>query len=343
MNPLRFGIVGCGMIADVIVPLLAQVAETAVVAVAGRGAEEAGAFADRHRVPVALGDWRDLVQRADVDAVYVATPTGVREEIAVAAAHAGKHVLAEKPFASLESLQRIQQATAVNGVLFMDATHFVHNPRTHQIKATMDETIGPVQALRCSFFVPSEDRGNIRFDPHQEPMGVVGDLAWYCLRCVTEYLRPQVPLITLAGHVVRDVATGAAARGAGLLVFADGRSATFDVGYDCGTLLTDLDLIGTRGMLQLDDYVMDRKFGFTTTHPEVVVGYHWRQGMRSRSTGHRFVETDSTEAQTVRMIRDFVALTANPTCQAARDGARATQQTQALLDAFWLHVTQRQP
>ena len=35
----------------------------------------------------------------------------------------------------------------------------------------------------------SADRDNIRFDPTQEPMTALGDMAWYSMRAVVEYLR----------------------------------------------------------------------------------------------------------------------------------------------------------
>ncbi|GGE31463.1 oxidoreductase [Pullulanibacillus camelliae] len=42
-------------------------------------------------------DWRQVIERADIDIVIVATPTASHMEIAVTAVKAGKHVLCEKP------------------------------------------------------------------------------------------------------------------------------------------------------------------------------------------------------------------------------------------------------
>ena len=45
------------------------------------------------------GDYRALIERADIDAIAVTSPDFVHEEHAVAALEAGKHVFCEKPLA----------------------------------------------------------------------------------------------------------------------------------------------------------------------------------------------------------------------------------------------------
>ena len=100
---LRLGIIGCGRVAEERhVPALRQVQEVRVTAVADTDRARAdsiarqlgGAHVD------ACADYRALLDRKDVDAVAVLTPTPSHAEMVLAALAAGKHVLVEKPLAA---------------------------------------------------------------------------------------------------------------------------------------------------------------------------------------------------------------------------------------------------
>ena len=71
------------------------------------------------------GDYRDLLDAPDVDAVDVCTTENTHARIAVDAAERGKHVLVEKPIATtLEDADRMIAAAEANGVKLMVAhTH----------------------------------------------------------------------------------------------------------------------------------------------------------------------------------------------------------------------------
>ena len=47
--------------------------------------------------PKTYTDWRQIVDRKDIDAVYIATPPYLHSEMAVAALKSGKNVYCEKP------------------------------------------------------------------------------------------------------------------------------------------------------------------------------------------------------------------------------------------------------
>ena len=66
-------------------------------AVCGRDAEKAKAFAEKWGYESVETDWRKLIERKDIDAIDICTPNNTHDEIAIAAAKAGKMILCEKP------------------------------------------------------------------------------------------------------------------------------------------------------------------------------------------------------------------------------------------------------
>ena len=204
VKTIRWGIVGTGGIANSMADMIKRAAASEIAAVSSRRMETAKEFATEHDVPKAFDSWQEMIDSDVVDAIYVATPTSVREEICLAAARGRKHVLGEKPFASLPSVQRITKACRDNGVAFMDGTHFVHHPRTLDIKRNREERLGFVWSVASAFQFNLSDRGNIRYNPELEPMGAIGDAGWYNMRAAVEYLPPDVSLGTVSARLRRD-------------------------------------------------------------------------------------------------------------------------------------------
>jgi UDP-N-acetyl-2-amino-2-deoxyglucuronate dehydrogenase len=94
---IGFGIIGVGMIADYHAQAIADTKGGKLVGVCTRNAENARAFAQKHRVPFATTSVDELVARPDIQVVCVTTPSGAHLDPALAAVRAGKHVVVEKP------------------------------------------------------------------------------------------------------------------------------------------------------------------------------------------------------------------------------------------------------
>ena len=100
MDTLRVGIIGVGWGALVQAPAFQAVQGFELVALCARRQATVSAAAEQLGVATTCTDWRELVDRDDVDLVSVATPVETHHEITLAALRAGKHVLCEKPLAS---------------------------------------------------------------------------------------------------------------------------------------------------------------------------------------------------------------------------------------------------
>ena len=255
MPHIGIGIVGTGMIAGFVAAAITKSASARLAAVSSRRIENARKFASERPRAAAVQGIDSLLARPDVDAVYIATPTAAKEEIGLAAIAAGKHLLIDKPFVNHASVVRMTQAAAAKVVVFMDATHFVHHPRTEAIRKASAAKIGSPRSLLTTFYFPFTDRNNIRLDPKQEPMTALGDMAWYSMRAVVEYLRPEGPITKVAVALERDLTSNAIVLASGLIAFESGQVSTFDVGYTDGTIVMDLQLLGEEGPgIGMDDF-----------------------------------------------------------------------------------------
>ena len=322
-RPIRWGIVGTGGIANGMANMIKLADNAELAAVASRKIETAKEFATKHGVPHAFGSWAEMISSDTIDGVYVATPTAVREEVSLLAASKGKHVLGEKPFANLASLRRITAACRKHGVGFMDGTHFVHHPRTAQIKATLREKIGSPWTIDSAFQFLLTNADNIRLDPTLEPYGAIGDAGWYNMRAAVEYTAPGVKLVGVDSFVRRDKAKKAVVSGSGVMAYSDGSTHTWNCGFESGAANMDLRLAGPNGQLSLPDFVITQGDG----------EYEFRKGGFGPGATVERLKAPSTKPAAALMFENFAAMVGNPDLFEA--SVTASERTQEWLDAAW--------
>ncbi len=329
---LRWGIVGTGSIANSMARMMAIAGDTELAAVSSRRMESAEAFASTHGVPQAFDSWAEMVASDGIDAVYVATPTSAREEICVAAATNGKHVLGEKPFASLPSLQRITAACRENGVGFMDGTHFVHHPRTAEIRARQSDKTGWPWSLDSAFQFNLPDRGNIRFRPDLEPLGAIGDAGWYNMRAAVEYLGPDIGIDSVSAYLRRDPETNAAISGSGVILFDDGSTTTWNCGFDSGAVVMDLRITGAIGVISVDN--------FLSNDPDGSASYLHRAGGWGPNATRETISVASSQPGAALMFEDFAAMVLD--AELREKSIAASERTQRWLDAIWTSAVENE-
>ena len=133
---LRWGVMGPGEIASTFVSsVLANTAQK-MLAVASRTPGKAEAFAAAHGIGSVSSSYQELVERDDLDAIYIASYPSDHAEHALLAIAAGKHVLIEKPLAlSSADAQRVLSAARSAGVLAMEAMWTRYLPQSTIIRA----------------------------------------------------------------------------------------------------------------------------------------------------------------------------------------------------------------
>ncbi|HET9852831.1 MAG TPA: Gfo/Idh/MocA family oxidoreductase [Candidatus Limnocylindrales bacterium] len=97
-KPIGFGLIGAGAISTQHLEALDAIPGARIAAIASASSDKAKAAGERWGVPWTT-NIDELLARADVDAVSIATPSGLHPGEALAALRHGKHVLVEKPIA----------------------------------------------------------------------------------------------------------------------------------------------------------------------------------------------------------------------------------------------------
>jgi predicted dehydrogenase len=113
-------------------------------------------FKERHGGrPFTTTDYRELLDRDDVDAVAVTTPDYYHEEHAVATLNAGKHLFLEKPMAiTIEGCDRILSAWKESGKRFMVGFNMRCMGMFRVMKEIVDSgAIGEIKAVWVRHFV----------------------------------------------------------------------------------------------------------------------------------------------------------------------------------------------
>jgi len=155
------------------------------------------------------------------------------------------------------------------------------------------------------------------------------------MRAVVEYLRPMGPISSVATVAERDPHTTAVVRASGLIAFDGGEVSTFDIGYTAGTVIMDLQLLGTTGIIGMDDFVLDWNDSFAFKNPNIETGYFHRTGMATRQDA-TFVPTPANTAQEVAMIEALAELADSGSAALRAGYAESSLKTQEYLDALWV-------
>lgn len=153
MTPLRFGIVGCGIISgthgDALARLKAEgLAE--LVAAADTDLEIAKAFTAKYGGE-ALPSLDALLARPDVDVVTLCTPSGLHGQMAVKAAQAGKHILSEKPLdVWIDAVDTAMAAADKAGVVYGGIFQERFSPAARKVKRAIEAGVFGEIVLACA-------------------------------------------------------------------------------------------------------------------------------------------------------------------------------------------------
>lgn len=149
-KPLRWGVIGCGAVAEIkSVPAYKITPGFEVAMVMRRDSEKAEDYAKRHRIPRWTTDADEVIGNPNIDAVYIATPPDTHKFYALKVVAAGKPCCIEKPMApTYDDSLAIYEAFRKGDVPLFIAYYRRSLPRFLKVKQWLDDgLIGEVRHI----------------------------------------------------------------------------------------------------------------------------------------------------------------------------------------------------
>ena len=167
MKKIRIGVMGCANIAHrMVIPAIKNLPDNfELVAIASRTYQKGQQFAKDFNTSAIIG-YENLIDRDDIDAIYMPLPIGLHNEWISKALISGKHVLAEKSLAlDYNSTQQLVELAKSKNLLLMENFMFKYHHQHQFVWENINKgNIGSIKLFRSQFGFPPLDPTNFRYD-----------------------------------------------------------------------------------------------------------------------------------------------------------------------------------
>ena len=250
MKPVRWGILSTAKIGiQKVIPAMQRAEHCDVVAIASRNLDKAREAAADLGIRKAYGSYDELLADPDIEAVYNPLPNHLHVPLSVQAAHAGKHVLCEKPLALTASeVRKLIEARDAAGVLVQEAFMVRYHPQWLRARELVRSgAIGELRSIQGFFSYNNRDPQNIR---NKVDIGGGGlyDIGCYPITGA-RFLFEDEPS-RVVSLIERDPEWGIDSLTSAILDFPGGHAT-----FTCSTQLTPyqrMQIFGTAGRLEIE-------------------------------------------------------------------------------------------
>jgi len=249
MQPINWGILGTGFIAQKFAQALITLPDTQLMAIGSRHKPKARKFGQEFKVPRQYPSYQELVHDPDIDVVYIATPHPLHYHNSLICLQNGKAVLCEKPFTMNAAEARELISLARQQDLFlMEAMWVRFLPLLQKIKAFIQA--GKIGVVR---FIQSDFGYRFPWQPHHRALnpelggGGLLDVGIYPIS-LTSLIMEQAPQKILSKAHIGD--TGVDEQSAMLFYYDRGQMASLSCAVRTRTAQHSY-IYGTRGYIHI--------------------------------------------------------------------------------------------
>ena len=263
---LRFGVIGCGRIAqahlDAIEFLKEEVDLVAVTDTDEKRAKEAKErFGARYFIP----RYEDLLDYPEIEAVIIPLPNHLHHPISIQAARSKKHILVEKPMAlNLSQAKEMVDEAKKNGITLMVGQSRRFSDAVFELQRNLSE-IGNLFRIQISFLVHFPTPPTDWWKRSEEAGGLIILLQGsHSLDSILTWIK-KMPRQVCTFSSRRNMLWEGEDEADILLSFDQGELASIHLSLSTSPEIHEAILVGTKGVMRLTEYSTGKPFGF---------GYH---------------------------------------------------------------------
>ena len=204
MKKLRCGVIGLGRVGKMHVENMYLLHQLDIICAADYFIEEMSDWLYSVNITSGYKNYQELLQRDDIEAVFIFTSTDMHEEIVTAAAQAGKHIFCEKPLsmnedeqASMAVLRKVKE----KGVTLQVAFNRRFDPQFHEVfELVRSGKIGRPQMIK----ITSRDPDLLPHDLIKRIGGLIFDFTMHDFDMARFMMQDEVSEVYVKGNTLID-------------------------------------------------------------------------------------------------------------------------------------------
>lgn len=233
MEKTKVAVIGLGGIAQLVhLPILSKLMNVQISAVADRSKNQLNSVGDIFKIEKRYTDHKEMLDKEEIEAVIIATPTNTHLEIALDCLKANKHILIEKPIArSAAEAKQINAASKKYKKQVMVGMNLRYRPDAMLMKSLVNSgELGDIFYIRCGWLRKQSNEQKWFINKSQSGGGVIIDLGILILDLALWILndkKMKSVSVQKFNHNTKDVEDSAI----GLIRFDDDRVISFEVSW----------------------------------------------------------------------------------------------------------------
>ncbi|EHN5102310.1 D-chiro-inositol-2-dehydrogenase IolG2 [Salmonella enterica subsp. enterica serovar Paratyphi B] len=204
MEKLRCGVIGLGRVGKMHVENMYLLPQLDIICAADYFIEEMSDWLYSVNITSGYKNYQELLQRDDIEAVFIFTSTDMHEEIVTAAVQAGKHIFCEKPLsmnedeqASMAVLRKVKE----KGVTLQVAFNRRFDPQFHEVfELVRSGKIGRPQMIK----ITSRDPDLLPHDLIKRIGGLIFDFTMHDFDMARFMMQDEVSEVYVKGNTLID-------------------------------------------------------------------------------------------------------------------------------------------